>query len=91
MGLYRSSSHIFWRCTYHMVWTPKYRFQILQDKLDKELYKTIYILCKIRDCEVLELNFQADQAHLFIIVQSKVSISILMGHLKGRTTIVFLT
>ncbi|EIQ5008554.1 IS200/IS605 family transposase, partial [Salmonella enterica subsp. enterica serovar Alachua] len=25
MGLYRSSSHVYWRCKYHIVWTPKYR------------------------------------------------------------------
>ncbi|EJJ9372051.1 IS200/IS605 family transposase, partial [Salmonella enterica subsp. enterica serovar Alachua] len=24
MGLYRSSSHVYWRCKYHIVWTPKY-------------------------------------------------------------------
>lgn len=56
MGLYRSSSHVYWRCKYHIVWTPKYRFRILRDKLGKELYRTIYILCGIKDCEVLELN-----------------------------------
>ncbi|EPX2709362.1 IS200/IS605 family transposase, partial [Salmonella enterica subsp. enterica serovar Alachua] len=27
MGLYRSSSHVYWRCKYHIVWTPKYRFR----------------------------------------------------------------
>ncbi|EMJ9289661.1 MAG: IS200/IS605 family transposase, partial [Enterobacteriaceae bacterium] len=21
MGLYRSSSHVYWRCKYHIVWT----------------------------------------------------------------------
>ncbi|ENM5739464.1 TPA: IS200/IS605 family transposase, partial [Vibrio cholerae] len=23
MGDYRSSSHVYWRCKYHIVWTPK--------------------------------------------------------------------
>ena len=58
MGLYRSSSHVFWRCKYHLVWTPKYRFKILRDKVGKELYRTIYILCNMKDCEVLELNIR---------------------------------
>ncbi|EGQ8566252.1 IS200/IS605 family transposase, partial [Vibrio cholerae] len=22
MGDYRSSSHVYWRCKYHIVWTP---------------------------------------------------------------------
>ncbi|HAT3548708.1 TPA: IS200/IS605 family transposase, partial [Serratia marcescens] len=64
MGLYRSSSHVFWRCKYHLVWTPKYRFKILRDKVGKELYRTIYILCNMKDCEVLELNIQPDHVHL---------------------------
>lgn len=87
MGLYRSSSHVYWRCKYHIVWTPKYRFRILRDKLGKELYRTIYILCGIKDCEVLELNVQPDHVHLVVIVPPKISISTLMGHLKGRSAI----
>lgn len=87
MGLYRSSSHVYWRCKYHIVWTPKYRFRILRDKLGKELYRTIYILCGIKDCEVLELNVQPDHVHLVVIVSPKISISTLMGHLKGRSAI----
>ncbi|AAF93429.1 transposase [Vibrio cholerae] len=23
MGDYRSSSHVYWRCKYHIVWTPR--------------------------------------------------------------------
>ena len=84
---YRSSSHVYWRCKYHIVWTPKYRFRILKDKLGKELYRTIYILCGIKDCEVLELNVQPDHAHLVVIIPPKISISTLMGHLKGRSAI----
>lgn len=53
-----SSSHVYWRCKYHIAWTLKYRFRSLRDKLGKELYRTIYILCGIKDCEVLELDVQ---------------------------------
>ena len=44
MGLYRSSSHVFWRCKYHGVWTPKYRFKILRDKVGKALPNNLYPL-----------------------------------------------
>lgn len=86
-GLYRSSSHVYRRCKYHIVWTPKYRFRILKDKLGKELYRMIYILCGIKDYEVLELNVQPDHVHLVVIIPPKISISTLMGHLKGRSAI----
>lgn len=52
MGDYRSSSHVHWRCKYHIVWTPKYRFKILKGNVGKELYRSIYILCNMKDCEV---------------------------------------
>ncbi len=37
-------------------------------KVGKELYRTIYILCNMKDCEVLELNIQPDHVHLVVIV-----------------------
>lgn len=71
MGLYRSSSHVYCRCKYHIVWTPKYCFRSLRDKLGKELYRTINILCGIKDSKVLELNVQPDHVHLVVIVPPK--------------------
>jgi putative transposase len=40
-----------------------------------------------RGCVVLELNVQRDHVHLVALVPPKVSISELMGRLKGRTAI----
>jgi len=87
IGDYRSSSHVFWRCKYHIVWTPKYRFKILKGEIGQELYQSIYILRNMKECEVLELNVQADHVHLVVIIPPKVSISTLMGTLKGRSAI----
>ena len=87
MGLYRSSSHVYSHCKYHLVWTPKYRYNILKDKVGKELYRIIYILCIMKDCEVLVLNVQPDHAYLVVMIPPKLSISTLMGVLKGRSTI----
>ncbi len=79
MGDYRSSSHVYWRCKYHIVWTTKFRFKILKGNVAKELNRSIYILCNMKDCEVLELNVQPDHVHLVAIIPTKVSISMLMG------------
>ncbi len=43
MSRYESASHVFYRCQYHIVWTPKYRFKILTGNLGKELYRSIYV------------------------------------------------
>ncbi len=82
-----SQLHSFWRCKYNIVWTPKFRFKILKGNVAKELNRSIYILCNMKDCEVLELNVQPDHVHLVAIIPPKVSISTLMGVLKGRSAI----
>ncbi len=83
----RSSPHVYWRCKYQIVWWPKYRFKILKGNVDKELYRSIYILCNMNGCEVLELNIQPDHVHLVVIVPPEVSISTFMGILKRRSAI----
>ncbi|WP_462053953.1 transposase, partial [Vibrio cholerae] len=51
MGGYRSSSHVYWRCKYHIVWTPKFRFKILKGNVAKGLNRSVYILGNMKDCE----------------------------------------
>lgn len=29
MSKYKKQSHVVWKCDYHIVWTPKYRFRVL--------------------------------------------------------------
>ncbi|TOD78150.1 IS200/IS605 family transposase, partial [Vibrio parahaemolyticus] len=50
----RSSSHVYWQCKHHIVWTPKYRFKIVMCNVIKELYK----YSNMNYCEVLQLIIQ---------------------------------
>jgi putative transposase len=52
-----------------------------------EVYKTLQVYCGRLNCEVVELNVQADHVHLLVRVPPKQSISSLMGTLKGKTAI----
>jgi len=47
----------------------------------------IRMLCEWKSCEVQELSVQEDHVHLVVSVPPKVSISLLMGRLKGKITI----
>lgn len=83
MGDNRRSSDVYWRCKYHLVWTPKNRFKILKGKLVKKLYRSIYILCNMKRCELLELNYpDRSRASSCDNIQKVVSIHI-NGVLKG--------
>lgn len=43
--------------------------------------------CEQKNCEVQELNVQADHVHMILLIPPKVSISDMMGVLKGQTAI----
>ena len=43
--------------------------------------------CEQNRCEILELNVQEDHIHLLAMMPPRISISALMGILKGRTAI----
>ncbi|TVP10156.1 transposase [Shewanella sp. KCT] len=75
---------MYWRCQYHIVWTPKYRFRLLKNKLGKDVYRCIQVYSEQLGCTVDELNVQIDHVHLVIKVPPKLSISKLMGALKGK-------
>jgi putative transposase len=69
------------------VWVPKYRYRILKGPVDAEVNKCIHVFTGYKECKVIELNIQEDHVHLICMVPPKVSISDLMGTLKGRTAI----
>jgi len=70
-----------------MVWTPKYRFKILEGEIATEVSSCIRAFSAQKECEVNELNVQIDHVHLVAMVPPKLSISDYMGIIKGRTAI----
>jgi putative transposase len=59
----------------------------LQGEIKSLLSKDIHMLCEWLSSEVKELTIQEDHVHLVVSVPPKVSISKLMGTLKGKLAI----
>ena len=87
MSKFKKLSHIIYRCDYHIVWTPKYRFKVLEGIVKSQLMQDIEMLIEWQGCEKKELNIQVDHVHLIVSVPPKISVSRLMGILKGKTAI----
>ena len=87
MSRFRKLSHVIWHCQYHLVWVPKYRYRVLEGDVGHEVHHCMQVFAGHKGCEVIELNVQEDHIHLIIMVPPKVSISELLGTLKGRTAI----
>ena len=87
MSRFQKLSHVIWHCQYHIIWVPKYRYKVLKGKIGEEVRKTIIVQSERLGCEIVELNVQVDHVHLLIKVPPKVSISALMGVMKGKSAI----
>ena len=86
MSRFRKLSHSIWHYQYHIVWVPKYRYRILVGAVSEAAAGAIQAICGYAGCEVVELNVQRDHVHLVLMIPPKVSVSELMGRLKGQTS-----
>ncbi len=84
MSRFKRMSHTIWHCEYHIVWTPKYRFRVLQGKVKEEVELSIREQSRQLGCEVVELNVQVDHVHALVQIPPKLSISEFMGRVKGK-------
>ncbi len=71
---------LFYRCTYHIVWTPQYRYRIFEGIIKEQLLKDIPMLLEWKSCELIEMNIQSDHIHLIVSMAPKISLSQLMGY-----------
>ena len=87
MSRFEKLSHVIWHCQYHIVWVPEYRYRVLTGRIKEEVRKTLIIQAERLGCHIVELNIQEDHVHLLVKVPPKISISVLMGTLKGKSAI----
>ncbi len=87
MSKFKKLSHTIFQCKYHVVWCPKYRFRILKGEVAKQVETSIRSLCEWKRVEVMELNIQEDHVHVILEIPPKLSVSEVMGILKGKTAI----
>ena len=87
MTRYRKLTHVVYRCDYHIVFVPKYRFRVLTGGIAELVEHDIRVLSEWREVKVWELSVQADHVHLVCSIPPKVSVSKFMGLLKGKLAI----
>ncbi len=87
MSKYRKLSHTIYKCDYHIVWVPKYRYRILKGEVSSFVHSEIYKLSSMKAVGVEELNIQKDHVHMLCSIPPKLSISTFMGFMKGKLAI----
>ena len=82
-----SLAHTKWNCNYHIVFAPKYRRQVIYGKLKKDIGKILRDLCARKGVEIIEAELCNDHVHMLVKIPPKMSISSIMGYLKGKSTL----
>ena len=77
-----SLSHTRWNCKYHIVFTPKYRRQIIYKQISADIGQIIRALCARKGVTIIEAAALPDHIHLYLEKPPKYSVSDFMGYLK---------
>jgi putative transposase len=69
------------------VWTPKYHYQVLFGEVKSLVDNDIRMLYDRKSVEAIELNVRIDHIHAVVSIAPKISVSTLMGTLKGKLAV----
>ena len=82
-----SLAHTKWNCKYHIVFSPKYRRQMIYGKVKVEIGKILRTLCERKGVEIIRAEACADHIHMLVSIPPKYSVSEFMGYLKGKSSL----
>lgn len=82
-----SLAHSKWNCKYHIVFAPKYRRQVIYEKIYRDIGVILRKLCEQKGVEIHEAEFCKDHVHMLVSIPPKLSVSQFMGYLKGKSSL----
>ena len=82
-----SLAHTTYECKYHIVFTPKYRRQVIYGKIRADIGKILRQLCEYKGVEIIEAEACKDHIHMLVSIPPKYSVAQIMGYLKGKSSL----
>lgn len=82
-----SLEHTRWRCQYHIVFAPKYRRLAIYGEIKKDIGMILRKLCEQKGIEIIEAEACPDHIHMLVSIPPKLSVSYVMGYLKGKSAL----
>ncbi len=84
--MYRKGSHTEYDIKYHIVWTTKYRYKILNGKIAEKLRELIRQGCEARSITIIQGSIGREHVHILISCPPSISVSKIVQYLKGRSS-----
>ena len=83
---YDTGSHCVFYRRYHIVWSTKYRFKVLQGEIRLRVRDICRQVCHEKGVDIIRSVLSADHVHMFVSVPPKLAISDLVRLMKGRSS-----
>ncbi len=80
---YKSNNNVVYSSKYHVVWCPKYRRRVLEDKIAKRCEQILRKVAAKYKAEIIALEIMPDHVHLLVEVDPQFGIHRLVKNLKG--------
>ncbi len=82
----RKNAHVQYDIEYHIVWTTKYRYKILENKIAERARQIIRQGCNSMNVTIIKGSIGKEHVHLLVSVPPSLSVSKLVQQLKGKTS-----
>ena len=83
----QSIQHTRWNCTYHIIFSPKYRRKVMYGETKKDLRDILKKLCEMKGIQIIEGKICVDHVHMYVAIPPKIAVSEFMSYLKGKSTL----
>lgn len=71
----KSLSHSKWKCKYHIVLTPKYRWQAIFGQLKEDIGKILRSLCERKRVNIIAAECCLDHIHMLVEIPPHMSVA----------------
>ena len=82
----RKISHVQYDIEYHIVWTTKYRYRVLDGKIALRTRQLIRESCNSMDVTIIKGAIGREHVHILVSCPPSLSVSKLVQQLKGKTS-----
>lgn len=86
----RKISHVQYDIEYHLVWTTKYRYKVLNGKIEERLQEIIRQICNNEDVTIIKGSIGKEHVHMLVSCPPNISVSKLVQLIKGKSSRILL-
>ncbi len=86
MQFNKRGSHTVWDCKYHLVWTTKYRYEVLGKDIGDRCRELLRAIAISHEIYIHAGSINRDHVHMLISIPPNLSVSRAVQFLKGKSS-----